>query len=240
MWTRWLFAALLIGCLSISIAAAQEAPAPADAASRADAGVDQEVVVRGFRGDRAMYAFLTGDFVTAEAEFRNNRRCVERLVRLSEAAIAQAISDYTQNSIRAAGGFAAPGWGSGNSPSMFFNNPQRADEIAERTCHSPTWQLYMIGLSQIQLGRLSEAKESLYRVIRESDELLLFDAHFRIGLLELMDGDTVRANRRLKHLYGLQRSCERRGSQCEIHADIEEATAFLARAIANARSAGKR
>ncbi len=238
MRTRWLVTALLNWCVAVSFTAAQEAPAPAQATTQADGGADQEVVVRGFRGDKAMYAFLTGDFVTAEAEFKNNYRCIRRLERLTESAFENAIADATQSSVRAAAGLATPNW-SGNSPA-FFNNPQRADEIAERTCHSPQWQLYMIGLAQIQLGRLPEAKKSLKRVIHESKEILLFDAHFRVGLLELMDGDVDRAQRRLKDLYSLQRSCERRGAKCEVHADIEDAADFLARAVANAQRVSRR
>jgi hypothetical protein len=92
------------------------------------------------------------------------------------------------------------------------------------TCHSKEWQLYMIALSQIQLGRFAEAKKSLHSVMRMSKEALLFDAHHRFGLLELLKGDVESADCRLAHLMRMQRSCQARGAGCEVHADLEAAT----------------
>lgn len=216
------------------IAAAQEAPAPAPATAHADvqpgAKEDEVVVIGRYHRDRAMDAFLRGDFATAEIEFQNNLHCIQRLERQKEDAIQQASSDAITASMNASVGI--PG---GVGTVNIFNYPQRADEIADRTCHSPQWQLYMIGLSQIQLGRFAEAKRSLYRVTRLSREDAMFDAHYRIGLLELLDRNIDAADRRLAHLSSMQRSCRKRGARCEFHADLDMATAYLRHAIEDAR-----
>lgn len=208
------------------IASAQDAQAPTEVPKPANTEETPEIVVQGWRRDKAMDAFMRGDFATAEIEFRNNARCIRRQELQFEAGVRDATSLAPSNGTE---------FGNVNLPPI-FNQPQRVDEIIERTCHSKEWQLYMIGLSQIQLGRYAEAKRSLYSVTRMSKEDLLFDAHFRVALLELLDGNIKRADRRLSHLDGMQRICTRRGSRCEIHADLDAAVEYLRRAIADARA----
>jgi TolA-binding protein len=194
---------------------------PAAAATTAVQGEDLQVVlVEAWRRDRALDAFLRGDFATAEVEFRKNVQCIRRNEQQLDYAL-------RQGQIEMQRAFMA------NAPSI-HNLPVRPEEIRERTCHSKEWQLYMIGLSQIQLGRFAEAKKSLYDVTRMSKEDLLFDAHYRVGLLELLDGDVESAKRRLAHLTRMNRSCQARGSGCEVSADLEVATAYLTRAVADA------
>lgn len=192
---------------------------PAGDASAANQSEEQQVVVvEGWRRDRALDAFLRGDFATAEVEFRKNLECVQRHERNFEYALRQGL-------IEMARGF----------PNAFIHNlPKNPDEIRERTCYSKEWQLYMLGLSQIQLGRFDEAKKSLSSATRLSKEELFYDAHYRVGLLELMEGDVESADRRLAHLTKMARSCSAR-SKCEVKADMEVATAYLTRAVANAR-----
>lgn len=182
------------------------------------------VFVEAWRRDRALDAFLRGDYVTAEVEFQKNVRCIRRNELAMDAALDRA---------------SFPQAGPGNEPKI-HNLPLRPDQIAERTCYSKEWQLYMIGLSQIQLGRLADAKKSLYSVMRMSKEDLLFDAHYRVGLLELLEGDVESADRRLTHLTKMQRSCQARGNRCEVQADLEAATSYLAHAVADARHGAQR
>jgi tetratricopeptide (TPR) repeat protein len=186
----------------------------------------QVVVVEAWRRDRALDAFLRGDFATAEIEFKKNVRCIRR--------VALQIHSAVRESLNEVDGAALPRVGPGQGPSI-HNLPLRPDQIAERTCYNKEWQLYMIGLSQIQLGRFDEAKKSLYSVMRLSKEDLLFDAHYRVGLLELLEGDVESANRRLVHLAKMRRSCHARGTGCEVQADLDAATNYLSRAVANAR-----
>lgn len=222
----WVLATLVSTSLAISIAAAaQETPAPA----KAGVGQDEVVVIGRYHRDRAMNAFLHGDFAAAETGFQDNLGCVQRIERMREASLQQMHSDAITASTRATAGN-----GDIAMPQM-FDSMKHAYEIADRTCDHPEWQLYMIGLSQIQLGKFADAKRSLYRVTRLSNEDLLFDAHFRIGLLELLDGNIDGAERRLTHLNSMQRHCKRRGARCEVHADLDLSSAYLERAIADAR-----
>jgi hypothetical protein len=202
-----------------------ETPAAVEPSASAQDDEQQVVLVEAWRRDRALDAFLRGDFATAEVEFQKNERCIRRNELQFQYALWQA--DPTRASLPG-------GAGAGNAPNI-HNLPLRPDQIAERTCHSKEWQRYMIGLSQIQLGRFAEAKKSLYSVMRMSKEDLLFDAHYRVGLLELLEGNVESANRRLVHLTRMQRSCQARGSRCEVSADLELATSYLSHAVADAR-----
>jgi tetratricopeptide (TPR) repeat protein len=200
-----------------------EAQSAADASAAVQGEEQQVIVVEAWRRDRALDAFLRGDFATAEVEFGKNLRCVQRNQRQFEFALRQGLIDMARG-----------------SPNAFIHSlPKHPDEIRERTCYGEEWQLYMMGLSQIQLGRFAEAKKNLKRAAHISKDDLLFDAHYRVGLLELLEGDVESANRRLVRLTRMTRSClARRG--CEVGADMEVATAYLTRAVANARHGVRR
>jgi hypothetical protein len=217
-----LLAGLRNGVLAMALAApvvsAQEDPAAESVAVQQE---DPVVYVEAWRRDRALDAFLRGDFATAEVEFRKNEQCIRRVELQIDGAIRQGLVEQDRTT--------GP---QGNGPGI-HNLPLRPEQIRERTCHSKQWQLYMIGLSQIQLGRFEDAKKSLYSVTRMSKEDLLFDAHFRVGLLELLEGDIEKADRRLSHLAGMQRSC--RARSCEVDADLTVATTYLTNAVAAAR-----
>jgi hypothetical protein len=213
--------------LGAVIAAAPVASAQAAADAPANAGSDPVIVVEAFRRDKALDAFLSGDFVAAEDGFKENWKCIWRNQRLFEAGVRQAIADYTTGSQGTGRNFM--------SQQTYLTMARNPDEIRERTCFNAEWQFYMMGLSQIQLGKFAEAKKSLYRAADLTKEELMFDAHYRIGLLELLDGNIENADRRLSYLSKLQRRCNNRGARCEIHADLDAATDYLKHAIVNAR-----
>jgi hypothetical protein len=121
----------------------------------------QVVVVEAWRRDRALDAFLRGDFATAEIEFKKNVNCIRRVALQMDSAVRESLNEVD----RAAFPRVGPSYG----PNI-HNLPLRPDQIVERTCYNKEWQLYMIGLSQIQLGRFDEAKKSLYSVMRMSKE----------------------------------------------------------------------
>jgi tetratricopeptide (TPR) repeat protein len=218
---------LLQVALATAIAAAPLASAQAAADAPANEGSDTEIVVEAFRRDRALDAFLRGDFAAAEAGFQENWKCIWRNQRLFEAGVRQAILDATTGS-----------QGTGRtymSQQSYLSMARNPDEIRERTCFNAEWQFYMMGLSQIQLGKFAEAKKSLSRAAEATSEELMFDAHYRLGLLEVLDGNIENADRRLSYLSKLQRRCKNRGLRCELHEELDEATAYLRHAIVNAR-----
>jgi hypothetical protein len=222
-----LIAALLNGGLASAYSEGGGDSAASSAESSASAqGEEQQVVlIEAWRRDRALDAFLRGDFATAEVEFQKNVRCIRRGELALDGSLRQGALELDRGSFL----------GAGHAPHI-HNLPLRPEQIAERTCHSKEWQLYMIGLSQIQLGRFAEAKKSLSTAAWMSKEDLLFDAHYRVGLLELLEGDVDSANRRLNRLVRMQRSCEARGASCEVGPDLEAATNYLKHAVGAARN----
>jgi TolA-binding protein len=202
-----------------------DAMPPNGSSAAANEEEQQVVLVEAWRRNVAMDAFMRGDFATAEVEFKKNIRCIRRDELQLQYSFTQGLLEMSR---------AAPGYG--NAPHV-RSLPLRPDELAERTCHSKEWQYYMIGLSQVQLGRFADAKKSFATVASMGKEDALFDAHYRLGLLELLDGDVNGADRQLTKLTKLNASCARR-VRCEVGADLAEATAYLGRAVNNARQGG--
>ncbi|NHK28524.1 hypothetical protein FF098_011455 [Parvularcula flava] len=203
---------------------------------------EEEDVITIFGGgprDEAMAAFMRGDYPTAELEFGKNLRCAERVEMMEDFAYESARGNQTAADA-GAGGSAPAGGGDLTAQSRpsgtDYNSGQRPDEedIAARSCDMPAYQIYMIGMSQVKQGKNAEAKANFYRVIAMSKDERFFDAHYRIGLLELLDGNVDKAEERLAHLKVLQERCQRRGERCEWRDELDEAVAFLDAAVTNA------
>jgi tetratricopeptide (TPR) repeat protein len=224
--------------------AAQQAPPPAatpaaaaaPSAEAPSAVEDEVVVVQGYR-DRAMSAFLRGEFEVAEREFAANLSCIQRVETLRTFAFEQSrVNEQMADNNAAIGASLAAGTAAPTAlPATGYGIHERRERVPERTCESPYWQHYMMGMSQIGLGRLDEAKATLYRVVNEANNQYFFDAHYRVGLLELLDGNIDLAERRLTHLRRMQRLCNRRGDSCEIRGELEHAIAQLDYSIGAAR-----
>lgn len=238
----FVFAVLAAPLLCTLPAVAQNAPAPATPVAQAapaptEADIEDEVVVvQGYR-DRAMSAFLRGDFAVAEQEFANNLSCIQRVETLRTFAFEQSrANEQMADNNAAIGASLAAGTAAPTAlPATGYGIHDRRERVPERTCESPYWQHYMMGMSQIGLGRLDEAKATLYRVVREANNQYFFDAHYRVGLLELLDGNIDLAEQRLTHLRRMQRLCNRRGDSCEIRGELEHAIAQLDYSISAAR-----
>ena len=235
--------ARFIAALAATALLAAPLAAPAVAQDAEDEEEDVIIILGPGKRDKAMDAYLKGDYATAEVEFELNLKCAERVEMLEEFAIEQSYSDAV--AAEAGGGQAPSGFGDDGGIKIYDTpqetagfygaNPRNPDEIKERTCEEPAWQLYMIALSQIQLGKLAEAKANLYRVIALSRNPYFFDAHYRIALLELLDGNIDKAEKRQKTLIVLQGRCHRRGERCDFREEIDEDVAYLEVAIARAK-----
>ena len=66
-------------------------------------------------------------------------------------------------------------------------------------------QLYFAGLSQIQLGKTNEALRNFERATASSK--ILYDAHYKIGLIKLLTGDAKSAESELKKIEGILKRC---------------------------------
>lgn len=216
------FIALLVSLMSSSPAFAQQQ--------------EDEVVTFGtIRTDRAMSAFLAGDYEMAEIEFLKNARCALRATRNLEAGVESARDSTIRSEVTAGANTpplpsGSPGGGPASvpsaptsAPSASFkgNNFNKNESIAARTCDDRGFQLYMTGLSQIKLGKLEDAKKSFKSaiVLRKT----IYDAHFRLALLEYQDGNIDNAKKQFKKLQRLEAKCK----ECESKEDMQGQVQYL-------------
>lgn len=187
--------------------------------------------------DPAMSAFLNGDYETAEIEFKKNYSNLIRQENLAFQALQQtqnnAISQQIINGPPQPGGQGGQSIGS-VSPDGFdvrgLNQFAEREEDSESRIGSGTdlgYQLYMTGLSQIQLKKYDEAKVSFTRALRRTK--ILHDARFRLGLLELRDGNVAEAQKHYNRLVKAQDRCK---SHCDAKEAIDEGVTVLGGALA--------
>jgi tetratricopeptide (TPR) repeat protein len=85
--------------------------------------------------------------------------------------------------------------------------------------------LYFAGLSQIQLGKTNEALRNFERATAASK--ILYDAHYKIGLIKLLQGDTRTAESELKKIEGILKRCR----NCEAKQEIADRVDHLTKAL---------
>ena len=214
------FSILSVGLVFASPAHAQENDPDDDVVARATVQVDP-----------AMSAWNAGDFVTAEIEFKQNAFCALRAERNFIAGVESARDSALNSNISASAGLAPSAAGpdgaaisaatsTSNAPvGNPGNNFKNKISNTKRTCEDRGFQLYMMGLSQLKLGKRDEAKASLNRAAAMRKNL--FDAHFRLALMEYQDGDLKKANKHFKKLRKLEPKCKGCNSEAEIRAQIE-------------------
>ncbi len=204
----FLFVSVWLVASSVSNAAmAQDEP------EDEDQRVLDAVVVTGVQNDDAMAAFRAGKYDVAEVGFLKNARCALRRERNVSAAIDSARLSNTQPNFDQA----VPD----GSAQMPDNLPQRT----ERTCAHRGFQVYMAGLSQIQLGRPEEARESFKKATALSK--ILYDAHYKLALIALLDGDQKTAKRQLKKIDSILGRCY----ACPARQEILDRQAHLRKAL---------
>jgi len=219
----------------LSFAAVMTEPAIAQDSQNQSEPIDEVIATGTLQRDKAMAAYLSGDYVTAEIEFERNAFCALRATRNFRAGV-EAAGDST---IRADVGVdanvpAQPTGGAGGvsgggltpqvaAPIARINgsNFNKNESIAPRTCADRGYQLYMAGLSQLKLGKFEESKESFERavVLRKS----IYDAYFRLSLLEYQGGNLRTANKHFQRLKALQKKCRK----CESKKEIAEQVQYL-------------
>jgi tetratricopeptide (TPR) repeat protein len=195
------------------------------------------VTVQGVQNDAAMAAFRAGDFETAEVEFLDNAMCALRRERNLSASVNTARLDSARaetlaNSAGSNSGGASQGAGAGTPQGAQIAGSASSGIAArnietqtDRTCEARGHQLYMAGMSQIQLGKTDEALRSLEKATVASK--ILYDAHYKIGLIKLLQGDEKTAKSELKKIERILDRCRR----CEDKPEIESRRDHLAMAI---------
>ena len=227
-------AGLSISMMSSMAIQAQETDA---ATPEEEQQVLDKVTVTGVQNDDAMAAFRAGDYVTAEVEFLDNARCALRIERNRIAGIESIRNSQTQSELSAlAGGTSTSVSSDGtvsvdsSSAAQGLNSVSSAGAInkerkSDRTCENRGFQVYMAGLSQIQRGKVDEALDSFERATVLSKTL--YDAHYKIGLIKLLQGDEKAAARQLKKVEGILKRCP----DCEAKQEIVDRIAHLEKAL---------
>lgn len=184
------------------------------------------------KADPAMGAFARGDYATAELEFTKNFQHLRRADRARESAFQN--SSNSSITAQLANG---PGEVSGGS-----QNSSPSANVNGSTAYVPTsdsvkfkgripqvddigFQFYMRGLSQIQLGKFDAAQESFERALNFNNRL--YDAKFRLGILELRNGDRPAAEAWLAELKRNQKSC----TYCDGKQEINSGVAILSASL---------
>ncbi len=213
-------------------------PAQAQENENPDERVLDTVEVLGIQNDAAMAAFRAGDFETAEVEFLDNAMCALR----RERNVFNSIQSAQNNSTRAdlfASANANVDSGASSRGATAGSGAQSATGVAaldsvaarniqstyDRTCEKRARQLYFAGLSQIQLGKTNEALRNFERAT--TDSKILYDAHYKIALIKLLNGDTKTAQSELKKIEGILKRCR----DCEAKQEIVERRDHLKMAI---------
>ena len=211
------------------------------------AGIEEVVVLGQSQNDAAMSAFRSGDFKTAQDGFLKNASCALKRKRALEslvtnqtigqqrAATAQSAQGTTSG---ASGGPPSPGAiaqvesqadapSTGSIGGSFQGGAQKkAEEKQEYTCENQGFQLYMAGLSQIQLGKTDEALKNFKRATRLSR--VLYDAHYRIGLISILNKDLDESRRQLKKIKTILKKCKKK---CTVKDEIKVRHQHLQKSI---------
>lgn len=188
--------------------------------------VEEEVIldtvqVTGVQDDAAMAAFRAGDYQTAETEFLNNARCALRRERNVVASFDSARIEFFRAETLANSGTVDSGANTrgqtagagqtGISPGASVAARNIQAEL-DRSCDNRGRQMYFAGLSQIQLGKTDEALRSFEKATAEST--ILYDAHYKIGLIKLLSGDSQSAEselHKIERILDRCRNCEAKG-----------------------------
>jgi hypothetical protein len=195
----------------------------------------ERITVSGGNFDAAKRAFNAGDFKLAEIEFKKNAKCALRLERNKQAFVNglqnSSIDNSQQRTASIQSDSSSQGISVSNSSPVSSSISGRAVNQPEKTamgdsnCSNRGYQLYMTGLSQIQLGRTDEAEKNL-----ETASFLnknIYDAHYRLALMQLLRNDIKGAEDRLSNIQGVLKRCR----DCESREEILVRIDFLKKAL---------
>lgn len=206
-------------------------------ASTEDEQIEQ-IEVRGVAGDAAMRAFLEGNFALAEIKFKDNALCAKRVESDFQSFVEGAQNTQinqqlagTESSIingrnaNAANSNSGAVTSSSNSGLGTQESEGRKVTDNSLTCENRGFQLYMTGMSQLQMGRSEEAEEQFKRAIVVNKNL--YDPIYRLALMHLLRDENEAASDYLDKIQGILKRCRR----CSERDDIVARVDFLEKAI---------
>jgi len=218
-------------CFTATTASSQEAN------DEGEERILDTIEVTGGQNDDAMAAFRAGDYETAEVEFLDNAMCALRRERnltssVENAQTSAARAETFANASSGDSGASSRGATAGRGQDIPTGiaavtgvAARNTETAVDRTCEKRGRQLYFAGLSQIQLGKTDEALRSFERATASSK--ILYDAHYKIGLIKLLSGDTKTAESQLRKIDGILNRCR----NCEAKQEIVDRRDHLSKAI---------
>ena len=99
------------------------------------------------------------------------------------------------------------------------------DKVRENTCENRAFQIYMAGMSQLQLGRAEDAEASFERAVAISQ--IQYDAHYRLALMKLLRQDKSGAEGHLEAINSILKRCY----NCDAREEIVRISDFLQKAV---------
>jgi tetratricopeptide (TPR) repeat protein len=195
---------------------------------------DEVIATARKQTDPAMSAFLSGDYATAEIEFDKNAFCALRVERnfrsgvegARDASIRADLAgniDTPQQTTGGPGAGAGAGAAATGGPSAVTINGVNSLDFQKnnkrRTCEDRGFQVYMKGLSQLELGKTAEAKKTLSQATKI--HRTLYDAHFKLSLLEYQEGNLDKAQKELRKLRKIAARCKRCDAKPEIEGQVK-------------------
>ena len=192
----------------------------------------ERIEVTGKFNDLAMRAFNNGDFEIAELEFSKNARCARIAESNERAAIEGLVNNAVRGELRGqdTGRAIDSNFGDTVAPSVTQGSNTGVKtapegQIQKRTCSNRGFQLYMQGMSQIQLGRTEEAEENLQSAVFLNKNL--YDAHHRLALMKLLRNDTDGAEDEFEAMKRILNRCRK----CDVRDEIVARVDFIEKAL---------
>ena len=213
-------------------ASAQEKPATENGEQTSDK--IERIEVTANYGDTALQAFNSGNFELAEVEFKKNAKCALRAERNKQAGINGLInSQINQNMLanqtsNSSSQFSESSSGNISASSISQSGRSNNDQnevLRKSTCNNRGFQLYMMGMSQIQLGRAEEAEKNFNTAVVLNKNL--YDAHHRLALMKLLREDVDGAEDELSSIKSMLNRCY----DCDARDKILARVDFLEKAL---------
>ena len=194
----------------------------------------ENITVTARAGDAAMQAFNAGNFELAEIKFKENERCALRVERNRQAFIEGVRESQISQEVNGGGVNTGSSMTDSNAARVEGNSSMNAiaaktqkaeDKVRENTCENRAFQIYMAGMSQLQLGRAEDAEASFERAVALSQ--IQYDAHYRLALMKLLRQDKSGAEGHLEAISGNLKRCY----NCDAREEIVRISDFLQKAV---------
>lgn len=194
----------------------------------------ENITVTARAGDAAMQAFNAGNFELAEIKFKENERCALRVERNRQAFIEGVRESQISQEVNGGGVNTGSSMTDSNAARVEGNSSMNAiaaktqkaeDKVRENTCENRAFQIYMAGMSQLQLGRAEDAEASFERAVALSQ--IQYDAHYRLALMKLLRQDKSGAEGHLEAINSILKRCY----NCDAQEEIVRISDFLQKAV---------